>query len=125
MKKFIEKIFGPQDDWMYVILMNTYSGPLVISLILFTNNPEFHSFNIIYCIVIMILLNGYKLGLFMGNIALIVLGLIVLFTLFNSTFIQGLNNLSFIALMLIFRDILSLKYLSSIREGLKKSRIEP
>ena len=96
-----------------LIINITYIVPILISLFFFTEDPNIHLFNIIYCTLIIILLQGYKLGTRLANLALTALGLIILIVLLSNTFITGWSNLSAVSFLFILRDIIAFLFLRS------------
>lgn len=94
-----------------LIINITYIVPILISLFFFTEDSNIHLTNIIYCTLIIILLQGYKLGKWFANLALTILGLVILFILVLNTFITGWSNLPTFSFLFIVRDIIAFLFL--------------
>ena len=105
------------------ILLFAYIVPILISLFFFTDDPNLHTTNIVYSLVIILLLQGYRFGRYIANLALLILGCIILLMLFVTTFIEGWSNINLIQLGFIIRDIISFLFLWSITSAKSNNQI--
>tara|TARA_B100001115_G_C15542135_1_gene257782 strand:+ start:64 stop:513 length:450 start_codon:yes stop_codon:yes gene_type:complete len=96
------------------ILLFAYIVPILVSLFFFTDDPNLYTFTIVYSLIIILLLQGYKFGRYIANLALLILGCIILLMLFVTTFIEGWSNINLIQLGFIIRDIISFLFLWSV-----------
>jgi hypothetical protein len=105
------------------ILLFAYIVPILVSLFFFTDDPNLYTTNIVYSLVIILLLQGYRLGRYISNLALLILGCIILLMLFVTTFIEGWSNISLIQLGFIIRDIISFLFLWSVTPAKSNNQI--